>query len=110
MNMDWALLSKRLIALSALGGTIDHFSGHRYLHFQTACGGYFDANDLSKSSGVPLPRSKRYDGIESILDDVDEFLAKAGHSTLVEVYDTYNGMMEGEAEGDDPLIALKVSP
>jgi hypothetical protein len=108
--MNWELLSKRLIALSAIGGTIDHHSGHRWLSFSPACGGFFDVYCESKKHNVPYPRSKRYDGIESILDDVDQFLEAIGHARLSDVYNTYNGMMKDEDDGDNPLVTLKVSP
>ena len=108
MNINWEELAKRMMGLSAIGGTIEHFSGHRYIHFSESCGGYFNMYDICKKHGVEPPRSKCYGGIIVALDRVDEVLKKVGHSSLLETFEAYDkDCSEGYEKDPNYLILLE---
>ena len=91
--INWENIAKRMIGLSAIGGTIDHFSGHRYIRFGSeAQGGYFDMYDECRKKKIQSPRMKQYGGVESCLDAVDEVLKKLGRQDLLSTYEGYAAM------------------
>jgi hypothetical protein len=93
-EINYENIAKRMIALNYLGGIIVHYDGHRGLWWYDTP--HFDMNAEAAEHKVKLPRSKRYDGILSILDCVDEFLPKVGFGTLLEFFDSLDEGREEE--------------
>lgn len=92
-QIDYENIAKRMIALNSIGGYIVHYDGHRGLWW-TDTAHEDDMYQIAQRKKVELPRSKRYGGVLSILDAVDEFLPKIGYYSLLEIYEQLDSMRE----------------
>lgn len=100
--IDYENIAKRMIALSYLGGVIEHCDGHRWIYWSSV-GHDFDMYELARKHKVELPRSKRYDGIESILNAIDSFLPKVGFTSLMDIFN----QLDEERKSEGGVILLK---
>lgn len=98
-KVDYENIAKRMIALNSIGGYIDHCDGHRWLCWGVA-GHDIDMYRIAQEKKVEILKTKRYGGIVSILDAVDEFLPKVGYKTLLAIYRS----LEMSREDSDSLL------
>jgi hypothetical protein len=89
---DWQRLAIRTVALSQIGGRIEHDSGHRWLFWD-------EEADYYPRGIEAMVRDKQYGSYAAVLDAVDVGLERLGRPVLIQVY---AGILE--AETDDLLF------